>query len=192
MRCVLSGAPLISLIRDILWYGDAASYDRVRLALPRLCDPDPVAPAFGGLELLGYLSILFHLTLISRNPTGFYLPGLGILVFDRVRSETSKARRRHLAIYSRISERPSSRTLVKDSFIQLFAITGILLLSMRSLGQKCRINDLQDENSALRYERDSLTERRNRIQRSLLDEAALDPTDLFASRLRVVFGNDRG
>ncbi|KAK9170028.1 hypothetical protein Syun_002168 [Stephania yunnanensis] len=78
-----------------------------------------------------------------------------------------------------------------DSFIQFFAITGILLLSMRSLGQKYRINDLQDENSALRDERDSLTERRNRIQRSLLDEAALDPTGLFASRLRVVFGNDR-
>ncbi|KAK9120815.1 hypothetical protein Syun_018432 [Stephania yunnanensis] len=28
-------------------YGDAASDDRVCLALPRLCDPDPVAPAFG-------------------------------------------------------------------------------------------------------------------------------------------------
>ncbi|KAK9099232.1 hypothetical protein Syun_026277 [Stephania yunnanensis] len=47
-------------------YGDAASHDRVCLALPRLCDPDPVAPAFGGLRLLGHLSILFPLTLISR------------------------------------------------------------------------------------------------------------------------------
>ncbi|KAK9169097.1 hypothetical protein Syun_001237 [Stephania yunnanensis] len=28
-------------------YGDAASDDRVCLALSRLCDPDPVAPAFG-------------------------------------------------------------------------------------------------------------------------------------------------
>ncbi|KAK9161122.1 hypothetical protein Syun_007463 [Stephania yunnanensis] len=45
-------------------YGDAASDDRVYLALPRLCDPDPVAPAFGGLRLLGHLSILFPLTLI--------------------------------------------------------------------------------------------------------------------------------
>ncbi|KAK9121665.1 hypothetical protein Syun_019282 [Stephania yunnanensis] len=43
-------------------YGDAD--DRVCLALARLCDPDPVAPAFGGLRLLGHLSILFHLTLI--------------------------------------------------------------------------------------------------------------------------------
>ncbi|KAK9162659.1 hypothetical protein Syun_003561 [Stephania yunnanensis] len=37
----------------------------------------------------------------------------------------------------------------------------------------------------------SLSAYRNRIQCSLLDEAALDPTGLFASRLRVVFGNDR-
>ncbi|KAK9109385.1 hypothetical protein Sjap_017445 [Stephania japonica] len=79
----------------------------------------------------------------------------------------------------------------KDSFIQFFAMTGILLLSMRSLGQKYRINDLQDDNSALRVERDSLTERKNLIKRSLLDEAALDPTGLFASNLRLVFGNDR-
>ncbi|KAK9086790.1 hypothetical protein Syun_029184 [Stephania yunnanensis] len=47
-----------------IWYGDAASHDRVCLALSRLCDPDPVAPAFGGLRLLGHLSILFPLTLI--------------------------------------------------------------------------------------------------------------------------------
>ncbi|KAK9160522.1 hypothetical protein Syun_006863 [Stephania yunnanensis] len=45
-------------------YGDAASDNRVCLDLPRLCDPDPVAPAFGGLRLLGLLSILFPLTLI--------------------------------------------------------------------------------------------------------------------------------
>ncbi|KAK9086686.1 hypothetical protein Syun_029080 [Stephania yunnanensis] len=45
-------------------YGNAASDDRVCLALPRLCDPDPVAPAFGGLRILGHLSLLFPLTLI--------------------------------------------------------------------------------------------------------------------------------
>ncbi|KAK9098446.1 hypothetical protein Syun_025491 [Stephania yunnanensis] len=45
-------------------YDDAASDDRFCMALPRLCDPDPVAPAFGGLRLLGLLSILFPLTLI--------------------------------------------------------------------------------------------------------------------------------
>ncbi|KAK9133364.1 hypothetical protein Scep_012892 [Stephania cephalantha] len=39
---------------------------RVCLALPRLCDPDPVAPAF--------------------DPTGFYLPGLDILVLTECRS----------------------------------------------------------------------------------------------------------
>ncbi|KAK9128700.1 hypothetical protein Syun_017497 [Stephania yunnanensis] len=45
-------------------YGDFASDDRVFVALPRLCDPDPVTPVFGGLRLLGHLSILFLLTLI--------------------------------------------------------------------------------------------------------------------------------
>ncbi|KAK9163443.1 hypothetical protein Syun_004345 [Stephania yunnanensis] len=49
----------------------------------------------------------------------------------------------------------------------------------------------EQRSGALRDDRDSLTERRNRIQRSLLDEAALDPTGLFAYRLHVVFGNDR-
>ncbi|KAK9106619.1 hypothetical protein Syun_022630 [Stephania yunnanensis] len=47
-----------------IWYGDAAFDERVCSALPRLCNPDPVAPAFGGLRLLGHLSILFPLTLI--------------------------------------------------------------------------------------------------------------------------------
>ncbi|KAK9151206.1 hypothetical protein Syun_009515 [Stephania yunnanensis] len=41
------GAQLVAEEPSPKEYGDAASDDRVCLALPRLCDPDPVAPAFG-------------------------------------------------------------------------------------------------------------------------------------------------
>ncbi|KAK9151004.1 hypothetical protein Syun_009313 [Stephania yunnanensis] len=61
------GAQLVEEEPSPTGYGDAASDDRVCLALPRLWDPDPVAPAFG-------------------DSTGFYLPGLVNLVFDWVQS----------------------------------------------------------------------------------------------------------
>ncbi|KAK3038875.1 hypothetical protein RJ639_028597 [Escallonia herrerae] len=78
----------------------------------------------------------------------------------------------------------------KDSFIQFFVMTGILLLSVRSVGQKYRIHDLQEDMSALRKERDDVTDRMSHIKRSLLAEAALDSTGVFASRLRLLFGDD--
>ncbi|KAJ9165894.1 hypothetical protein P3X46_020710 [Hevea brasiliensis] len=78
----------------------------------------------------------------------------------------------------------------KDSFIQFFAMTGILLLSIRSLGQKYRLHDLQEDTSALKQEQQTLTDRLNNIKRGLLHEASLDPTGLFASRLRVLFGEE--
>ncbi|KAL6982628.1 cytosolic thiouridylase subunit Ctu1 [Sarracenia purpurea var. burkii] len=78
----------------------------------------------------------------------------------------------------------------KDSFIQFFAMTGILLLSLRSLGQKYRINDLREDTSALREEQGGLADRMNHIKTSLRAEAAADPTGLFASRLRLLFGED--
>ncbi|KAJ4966322.1 hypothetical protein NE237_018171 [Protea cynaroides] len=78
----------------------------------------------------------------------------------------------------------------KDSFIQFFAMTGIFLLSMRSLGQKYRINDLQEDTSALKEEHGTLTDRMKSIKRGLLDEAALDSTGLFASRLRLLFADN--
>ncbi|XP_042494146.1 uncharacterized protein LOC122073614 [Macadamia integrifolia] len=78
----------------------------------------------------------------------------------------------------------------KDSFIQLFVMTGIFLLSMRSLGQKYRINNLQEDTSALREEHETLTERMKSIKGGLTDEAALDSTGLFASRLRLLFADD--
>ncbi|KAL5984107.1 hypothetical protein ACLOJK_018209 [Asimina triloba] len=75
----------------------------------------------------------------------------------------------------------------KDSFIQLFFMTGILLLSMRSLGQKHRVNDLLVDTAALKEEQESLAQRMHRIKSRLLHEASLDSTGLFASRLRLLF-----
>ncbi|KAJ7966933.1 Cytoplasmic tRNA 2-thiolation protein 1 [Quillaja saponaria] len=78
----------------------------------------------------------------------------------------------------------------KDSFIQFFAMTGILLLSIRSLGQKYRIHNLHEDTYDLKEEQASLTERMKSIKRALLHEASLDSTGLFASRLRLLFGEE--
>ncbi|KAJ6684667.1 hypothetical protein OIU79_014893 [Salix purpurea] len=78
----------------------------------------------------------------------------------------------------------------KDSFIQLFAMTGIFLLSVRSLGQKYQIHDLQEDTIALKEEQKNLTDRMKNIKRGLLHEASLDSSGLFASRLRLLFGED--
>ncbi|KAJ1427375.1 hypothetical protein SESBI_09623 [Sesbania bispinosa] len=79
----------------------------------------------------------------------------------------------------------------KDSFIQLFAMGGILLLSMRSLGQKYRIHGLEEDTHSLREEHDSLTARMQNIKRALLHEASQDSTGLFASRLRLLFNEQQ-
>ncbi|XP_031495312.1 uncharacterized protein LOC116260916 [Nymphaea colorata] len=75
----------------------------------------------------------------------------------------------------------------KDSFIQLFLMTGVLLLSMRSVGQKYRIKDLQDDTTALKEENGALASRMESIKQRLLQEAALEPTGFFASKLSVIF-----
>ncbi|KAL0903292.1 hypothetical protein M5K25_027661 [Dendrobium thyrsiflorum] len=77
----------------------------------------------------------------------------------------------------------------KGSFIQLFVMTNILFLSLRSLGQKYRITELADENSNLREERDSLAVRMASIKSSLLRQAALDSSGLLSSHLRGLFQN---
>lgn len=79
----------------------------------------------------------------------------------------------------------------KDSFIQFFAMTGILLLSMRSVGQKYKIQELEDDTAALEKEKILISERINHIKSSLLAEAALDTTGSFAARLRVLFGDNK-
>ncbi|MCI17459.1 hypothetical protein A2U01_0038607 [Trifolium medium] len=79
----------------------------------------------------------------------------------------------------------------KDSFIQFFAMTGILLLSMRSLGQKYKIHGLEEDTYALREEHNSLTDRMKNIKSSLLHEASQDSTGHFASRLRSLFNEQQ-
>ncbi|XP_027091411.1 uncharacterized protein LOC113749571 [Coffea eugenioides] len=78
----------------------------------------------------------------------------------------------------------------KHSFIQLFMMTGILLLSVRSLGQKYRLHELQEDAAALKQEQEGLINRKNHIKQSLLAEAARDPSGLFTTRLRLLFGED--
>ncbi|XP_010070060.2 uncharacterized protein LOC104456877 [Eucalyptus grandis] len=78
----------------------------------------------------------------------------------------------------------------KHSFIQFAAMTGILLLSLRSLGQKYRINNLLEDTSALREERDSLADRMGSVKRDLRREASLDSTGFLAARLRLLFGDE--
>ena len=78
----------------------------------------------------------------------------------------------------------------KDSFFRLFVMTGILLLSLRSAGQKYRLYELEEDHYALQEEQKSLKERINHIKTSLLAEAALEPSGHFANRLRILFGND--
>jgi hypothetical protein len=77
----------------------------------------------------------------------------------------------------------------KDSFIQFFAMTGILLLSARSLGQKYRLHDLHEDTAALKEEQQTLDNRMKNIKSDLLHEASLEPTGIFASRLRRLFGD---
>ncbi|KAL6207605.1 hypothetical protein ACLB2K_018562 [Fragaria x ananassa] len=79
----------------------------------------------------------------------------------------------------------------KDKFIQFFATGGILLLSMRSLGQKYRLHDLEEDTAALKEEQETLENLKNKIKRDLLDEASMEPTGLFASRLRRLFGDQQ-
>ncbi|XP_062104271.1 uncharacterized protein LOC133815448 [Humulus lupulus] len=78
----------------------------------------------------------------------------------------------------------------KDKFIKFFAMTGILLLSVRSLGQKYQIHDLLEDTSAFKQEEETLNNRMNNIKQALLHEASLEPTGLFASKLRLLFGED--
>ncbi|KAL9312596.1 hypothetical protein ACSQ67_018048 [Phaseolus vulgaris] len=78
----------------------------------------------------------------------------------------------------------------KDSFIQLFAMTGILLLSMRSLGQKYKIHNLEEDVRDLRDDHASLSDRIRNIKRDLLREASRDSSGFFASRLRGLFSTE--
>ncbi|KAJ4889551.1 Uncharacterized protein Rs2_29299 [Raphanus sativus] len=68
-------------------------------------------------------------------------------------------------------------------------MTGILLLSFRSVSQKYRIHDLEEDTTVLKKESDSLTDRMNRIKSDLLHQASIDSSGVFAARLRLLFGH---
>ncbi|CAL0305881.1 unnamed protein product [Lupinus luteus] len=78
----------------------------------------------------------------------------------------------------------------KDSYIQFIAMTAVLMVSMKSVSQKYRAHSLEEETYTLREENLSLTNRLNNIKQSLLHEASLDSTGIFASRLRHLFGEE--
>lgn len=76
----------------------------------------------------------------------------------------------------------------KDSYIQLFIMTGIIMLSARSLSQKHRINDLSQDNAELRQERDALAHRMSHLKSELRREAELDRSGALTSHLTRLFG----
>ena len=78
----------------------------------------------------------------------------------------------------------------KDKFLQLLAMSGVMLLGCRSLGQKYRIHNLLEDTAALNEEHVALADRMATIKRDLLHEASLDPTGRFASRLRLLFDEE--
>lgn len=78
----------------------------------------------------------------------------------------------------------------KHGFLHLFVMTGILMLSMRSLGQKYRIRDLSRDNDLLREEHDALCRRTAAVKDDLLHEASLDSSGLLADHLRRLFRED--
>jgi len=75
----------------------------------------------------------------------------------------------------------------KDGFVQLFLMAGILMMSLRSLGQKHRLRDLADDATDLRRERDDLSLRMRGLQDALRREADADASGALASHLRRIF-----
>lgn len=60
-------------------------------------------------------------------------------------------------------------------------------MSLRSLGQKHRINDLSGDTAELRVERDALARRMAHLKGALRREADLDPSGALASHIRTLF-----
>ena len=75
----------------------------------------------------------------------------------------------------------------KDGFVQLFLMAGVLMMSLRSLGQKHSLRDLADDAADLRRERDDLSLRMRGLQDALRREADADASGALASHLRRIF-----
>ncbi|KAG2602626.1 hypothetical protein PVAP13_5KG699050 [Panicum virgatum] len=72
----------------------------------------------------------------------------------------------------------------EDRFVQLFLMAGVLMMSLRSLGQKHRLHDLADD---LRRERDDLSLCMCGLQDALCCEADADTSGALAYHLRRIF-----
>ncbi|KAF0930810.1 hypothetical protein E2562_035285 [Oryza meyeriana var. granulata] len=75
----------------------------------------------------------------------------------------------------------------KDGFMQLLLMAGILMMSLRSLGQKHRLRDLAYDNADLRREQDDLSLRMRDLQDALHRKANADESGALASHLRRIF-----
>ncbi|AQL01144.1 uncharacterized protein LOC100194337 [Zea mays] len=75
----------------------------------------------------------------------------------------------------------------KHAFVQLFLMTGVLLVSLRTLGQKHLLHDLAADNADLRRQRDGLSHRMRDLQDALRTEAGADSSGALASHLRRIF-----
>eukprot|EP01018_Ginkgo_biloba_P007793 Gb_03737 [translate_table: standard] len=75
----------------------------------------------------------------------------------------------------------------KDSFIHLILMGGVLLLSMRCVGQKYRIQGLQDDTATLQEENESLKNKFSDLKQGLLEEAAKENDNRFMSKLQALF-----
>ncbi|CAD6337249.1 unnamed protein product [Miscanthus lutarioriparius] len=75
----------------------------------------------------------------------------------------------------------------KEGFVQLFLMAGVFMMSLRSLGQKHRLNDLAVDNADLRREREDLSHRMRDLQDALRREADAESSGALASHLRRIF-----
>jgi len=78
----------------------------------------------------------------------------------------------------------------KHSFIHLLLMGGVLLLSMKSAGQKYRMNGLRDEMASLQEENESLMSKFTNLKKGLLEEeAAKGNNQAFISRLQALLAD---
>ena len=75
----------------------------------------------------------------------------------------------------------------EQGFVQLFLMAGVFMMSLRSLGQKHRLNDLAVDNADLRREREDLSHHMRDLQDALRREADADSSGALASHLRRIF-----
>ncbi|CAH8332962.1 unnamed protein product [Eruca vesicaria subsp. sativa] len=78
----------------------------------------------------------------------------------------------------------------KDPAKALTAVASGFFDNLPFRESEVRIHDLEEDTSVLKKESDSLTDRMSKIKSELLNQASIDSTGVFASRLRLVFGDE--